>query len=131
MWKEFLPISMPISVGTCRVSVTWRAPCLWCPLPASVAGRAGARPDHPITGELDPSAGAAILRALRASELQSGAAQGGDGEGGDGPADADRWGDMGGPDRSGAGGWSGGKSRSGMTLRKVPMDGLGKPRNRW
>src|SRR6266536_5938358 len=32
------------------VSETWRAPCLWRPLPASVAGGAGARPDHPITG---------------------------------------------------------------------------------
>src|ERR1700741_1505341 len=26
---------------------TWRAPCLWRPLPASLAGGAGARPDHP------------------------------------------------------------------------------------
>src|SRR5262249_49876879 len=25
---------------------------LWCPLPASLAGRAGARPDHPITSHL-------------------------------------------------------------------------------
>ncbi len=32
------------------VSETWRAPCLWCPLPASLAGGAGARPDHPISG---------------------------------------------------------------------------------
>jgi hypothetical protein len=32
------------------VSETWRAPCLWCPLTASLAGGAGARPDHPITG---------------------------------------------------------------------------------
>ncbi len=31
------------------VSETWRAPCLWCPLPASLAGGAGARPDHPIS----------------------------------------------------------------------------------
>src|SRR6266478_43406 len=31
------------------VSETWRAPCLWRPLPASLAGGAGARPDHPIT----------------------------------------------------------------------------------
>src|SRR3981189_3070201 len=30
------------------VSETWRAPCLWRPLPASLAGGAGARPDHPI-----------------------------------------------------------------------------------
>ena len=29
---------------------TWRAPCLWCPLPASIAGGAGARPDHSISG---------------------------------------------------------------------------------
>ena len=36
----------------CRVSVTWRAPCLRCPLPAFAAGRAGARPDHSITGHL-------------------------------------------------------------------------------
>src|SRR5215831_14725621 len=34
----------------CRASVTWRAPCLRCPLPAFAAGRAGARPDHSITG---------------------------------------------------------------------------------
>src|SRR5271166_5713610 len=32
--------------------VPWRAPCLWRPLPASIAGRAGARPDHPIIGNL-------------------------------------------------------------------------------
>src|SRR3984893_9784999 len=32
------------------VSETWRAPCLWCPLPASLAGRAGARPGHPTSG---------------------------------------------------------------------------------
>ena len=32
------------------VSETWCAPCLWRPLPASLAGRAGARPDHPING---------------------------------------------------------------------------------
>src|SRR5262249_31436006 len=30
--------------------LTWRAPRLWCPLPASLAGGAGARPDHPISG---------------------------------------------------------------------------------
>src|SRR6516165_1597452 len=29
--------------------MTWCAPCLWRPLPASLAGRAGARPDHPIS----------------------------------------------------------------------------------
>ena len=29
---------------------TWPAPRLWRPLPASNAGGAGARPDHPITG---------------------------------------------------------------------------------
>src|SRR6266496_1964477 len=34
----------------CRVVAQWRAPCLWRPLPASLAGGAGARPDHPITG---------------------------------------------------------------------------------
>src|SRR4029077_16017718 len=28
----------------------WRAPRLWRPLPASLAGGAGARPDHPISG---------------------------------------------------------------------------------
>jgi hypothetical protein len=33
-----------------RASGTWRAPCLWYPFPASNAGGAGARPDHPITG---------------------------------------------------------------------------------
>src|SRR6266403_1248862 len=32
------------------LSETWRAPCLWRPLPASLAGGAGARPDHPISG---------------------------------------------------------------------------------
>src|SRR6267142_2460234 len=31
------------------LSETWRAPCLWRPLPASLAGGAGARPDHPIS----------------------------------------------------------------------------------
>jgi hypothetical protein len=31
---------------------TWRAPCLWRPLPASIAGGAGARPDHSITGHV-------------------------------------------------------------------------------
>src|SRR6266851_9553509 len=31
-------------------SVTWRAPCLERPLPASHTGRAGARPDHSISG---------------------------------------------------------------------------------
>src|SRR5882762_8109226 len=36
------------------LSETWRAPCLWRPLPASLAGGAGARPDHPISG-LSPS----------------------------------------------------------------------------
>src|SRR5882724_7054316 len=35
------------------VSETWRAPCLWRPLPASLAGGAGARPDHPINGHAD------------------------------------------------------------------------------
>src|SRR5258705_7226090 len=35
------------------VSETWRAPCLWRPLPASLAGGAGARPDHPISGVQD------------------------------------------------------------------------------
>src|ERR1700676_3879719 len=30
------------------MSETWRAPCLWRPLPASLAGGAGARPDYPI-----------------------------------------------------------------------------------
>jgi hypothetical protein len=30
-------------------SETWRAPCLWRPLPASLAGGAEARPDHPIS----------------------------------------------------------------------------------
>src|SRR5450755_1884418 len=33
-----------------RVSETSRAPCLWRPLPASLADGAGARPDHPING---------------------------------------------------------------------------------
>src|SRR5467141_4807007 len=35
------------------LSETWRAPCLWRPLPASLAGGAGARPDHPINGHQD------------------------------------------------------------------------------
>jgi hypothetical protein len=80
-------------------------------------------------GRLDPSAGAALLRALRATELQSGTAQSGDGAGGEDrrAADADGWAGMGDPDRRG---WAGGKSRSGITMRKVPMDALGKPRNR-
>ena len=29
---------------------TWRAPCLWRPWSASIAGGAGARPDHSISG---------------------------------------------------------------------------------
>ena len=29
---------------------TWHAPYLWRPLPASIAGGAGTRPDHSITG---------------------------------------------------------------------------------
>src|SRR5215510_10449955 len=33
--------------------LTWRTPRLWCPLPASLAGGAGARPDHPISGHRD------------------------------------------------------------------------------
>src|SRR5258708_3368942 len=37
------------------VSETWRAPCLWCPSPASLAGGAGARPDHPIRRRLTAS----------------------------------------------------------------------------
>src|SRR5262249_36505094 len=36
--------------GGSRASVTWRAPCLRCPLPAFTAGRAGAPPDHSISG---------------------------------------------------------------------------------
>ena len=31
--------------------MTWRAPCLRCPKPASFAGGAGTRPDHPISSE--------------------------------------------------------------------------------
>src|SRR5690242_8111938 len=31
-------------------NLTWRAPCLRCPTPASITGGAGARPDHPISG---------------------------------------------------------------------------------
>lgn len=69
-------------------------------------------------GRLDPSAGAAILRALRATELQSGTAQGGDGGGGNGPANADDWAGMG-----------SGKA-SGVTFRKLPMNQMGQPRNR-
>jgi SAM-dependent methyltransferase len=34
----------------CVVSGAWRAPCLRRPWPASIAGGAGARPDHPISG---------------------------------------------------------------------------------
>src|SRR5215813_14509940 len=30
--------------------LTWRAPRVWRPLPASLAGGAGARPAHPISG---------------------------------------------------------------------------------
>ena len=33
-----------------RSAETWRAPRLWRPWPASLAGGAGARPDHPING---------------------------------------------------------------------------------
>jgi putative tryptophan/tyrosine transport system substrate-binding protein len=44
------------------VSVPWRAPCLWRPLPASIAGRAGARPDHPISGHKSPLSEHSIIR---------------------------------------------------------------------
>src|SRR6266446_4443452 len=37
------------------VSETWHAPCLERPLPASRTGRAGARPDHSISGHLRAS----------------------------------------------------------------------------
>src|SRR6202142_781798 len=49
-WNEFLPISCRSRRSRYWVSETWRAPCLWRPLPASLAGGAGARPDHPING---------------------------------------------------------------------------------
>ena len=48
MWNEFFPISIPITAtAVCAVagmvcSLSGR------PLPASIAGGAGARPDHPI-----------------------------------------------------------------------------------
>src|SRR6266478_5271417 len=42
------------------VSETWRAPCLWRPLPASLAGGAGARPDHPISRPCADAAGGGL-----------------------------------------------------------------------
>jgi hypothetical protein len=43
------------------ITIPWRAPRLWRPLPASLAGGAGARPDHPITGPWQPqSRGVAV-----------------------------------------------------------------------
>src|SRR5262249_47220711 len=45
-----LPISIPITAIPELSWVTWRAPRLWRPLPASPAGGAGARSDHPISG---------------------------------------------------------------------------------
>src|SRR5215467_911363 len=51
MWNEFLPISMPITaISLLNFSdMAWLL-CLRCPLPALLAGGAGARPDHPILG---------------------------------------------------------------------------------
>ena len=37
----------PSQRGQLERSGTWRAPCRGRPLPASIAGRAGSRPDHP------------------------------------------------------------------------------------
>src|SRR6266487_3643496 len=51
MWNEFLPISMPIT-ATLLLSF-WDMACSFvfgAPSPACRAGRAGARPDHPILG---------------------------------------------------------------------------------
>ncbi len=50
MWNEFLPISMPTTATRrCARSGTLRAPCLGAP-GQLIAGRAGARPDHPFSG---------------------------------------------------------------------------------
>src|SRR4051794_40029868 len=49
MWNEFLPISMPITaIAICAV-VAMACSCLGAP-GQLIAGGAGARPDHPITG---------------------------------------------------------------------------------
>jgi hypothetical protein len=41
---------MPITAIAVLGAETWRAPCLWRPLSASLAGGAEARPDHPMNG---------------------------------------------------------------------------------
>src|SRR5215472_9669172 len=46
MWNEFLPISIPITAGELSSFRDMACSCLWCPLPAFAAGRAGARPDQ-------------------------------------------------------------------------------------
>src|SRR5215471_9126910 len=51
MWNEFLPISMPITAGELSSFRDMACSCLRCPLPAFAAGRAGARPDHSISGQ--------------------------------------------------------------------------------
>src|SRR5262250_1405636 len=49
MWNEYLPISIPITaIADLRLS-DMACSCLSRPLPASNAGEAGARPDHPIS----------------------------------------------------------------------------------
>src|SRR6476660_6350005 len=50
MWKEFLPISIPTTA--IAAFTVWDMACSlsWRPWPASIAGGAGARPDHPIIG---------------------------------------------------------------------------------
>src|SRR6516165_4172507 len=50
MWNEFLPMSMPITAGELSSFRDMACSCLRCPLPAFAAGRAGARPDHSISG---------------------------------------------------------------------------------
>ena len=49
MWNEFLPISMRFLQSQSMLSQAWRAPRLGAP-GEFIAGGAGARPDHPITG---------------------------------------------------------------------------------
>src|SRR5215470_7212589 len=57
MWNEYLPISIPITaIADLRLS-DMACSCLSRPLPASNAGEAGARPDHPISRLLGESSG--------------------------------------------------------------------------
>jgi len=75
-------VGLPRGTSSCRyrcrsrrspywVSETWRAPCLWRPLPASLAGGAGARPDHPISRLGSGAPGSGQIKPIRFSSLDA------------------------------------------------------------